>query len=359
MLPCTGCALAYCTLIWGQAHLGRTHAQLELKRAELHVPAVPPQATPRCCCRAHAAPRPPTPPPSQELGAQVVSHQPSILQTAVPEVRRRGGSGDAGRGCLGASLGSLLRPHPASGPRFSIASWRRLRCMGRSRALHSGPPTRLQAADRRLLRFMKDFTWQYSSLCTVRGETPPVLVHAMSNAGARRPAACRARPRCGRAPCDCCSVLGVAVGMACMPVACMCGAPRLFASHALDWVLFSHALLPGFIAFGTMLHLTSLLQHSRVQPLSPASGGNTMPPQLEFNPSMWRRGGGGGGMTARSYGLWGATEGQQPGGWRLGEEPGVHPFVRDPPSLAVLSAFRQVGLWQGAIALVMGSPASR
>lgn len=35
------------------------------------------------------------------------------------------------------------------------------------------------AQDKALLRFMKDFNYLYSSLCTVRGDTPPVLVHTM------------------------------------------------------------------------------------------------------------------------------------------------------------------------------------
>lgn len=83
------------------------------------------------------------------------------------------------------------------------------------------------------------------------------------------------------------------------------------------------------------------------QPLTPAEGGGG---DLEFDPAAWRAAGGGPRLTAsrqptpaaRSFGLWGE---RQPwwgvsGGGRGGR--GVHPFVRDPPSLAVLSAFRQV-----------------
>ena len=72
----------------------------------------------------HPCPAPSLPLPLQDQGATVIPHQPSILQTAVPG-----------------------------------------------------------AADRRLLRLMSDFTYRYSTACTVAGAAPPVMVHAMSNAG--------------------------------------------------------------------------------------------------------------------------------------------------------------------------------
>lgn len=146
----------------------------------------------------------------QDLGAQVIPHQPSILQTAMPS-----------------------------------------------------------AQDKALLRFMKDFNYLYSSLCTVRGDTPPVLVHTMSNA--------------------------------------------------------------GFIAFGTMLHLVSLLS----SPIAaPAASGES--PRLVFDPTQMAAAGG---LTARSYGLWG---GEGRGRRRMAGGDGEHPFATDPPAMAVLSAFRQV-----------------
>ncbi|KAL4419348.1 hypothetical protein ABPG77_001575 [Micractinium sp. CCAP 211/92] len=164
----------------------------------------------------------------QDLGAQVIAHQPSILQTALPDV-----------------------------------------------------------ADRALLRFMRDVTYRYSSLCTVLGDTPPVLVHAMSNA--------------------------------------------------------------GFIAYGTMLHLVSLLRAQArppPQPLTPAEGGGG---DLEFDPAAWRAAGVGPRLTASrkpapadgSFGLWGDRRLWRGGGSGR-RDGGLHPFVRDPASLAVLSAFRQV-----------------
>lgn len=81
------------------------------------------------------------------------------------------------------------------------------------------------------------------------------------------------------------------------------------------------------------------------QALTPAEGGGG---DLEFDPAAWRAAGGGPRLTAgrppaaaaRSFGLWGDRR-----LWRGGvdrEQGGVHPFVRDPASLAVLSAFRQV-----------------
>lgn len=173
----------------------------------------------------------------QDLGAQVIPHQPTMLQTALPAV-----------------------------------------------------------ADKALLRFMRDFNKSYSLLCSLRGETPPVLVHAMSNA--------------------------------------------------------------GFIAYGTMLHLVSLL-HAQGPlpsgPFTPSEGG--VGGGLEFNPAAWRALGGGPRLTAasapameppsaRSFGLWG-----EGGRWSTvcsgaksvtGGETRVHPFLRDPAALAVLSAFRQV-----------------
>ena len=75
------------------------------------------------CASAHAL-GPPHPLSLQDQGATVIPHQPSILQTAVPG-----------------------------------------------------------AADRRLLRLMSDFNYRYSTACTVAGAAPPVMVHAMSNAG--------------------------------------------------------------------------------------------------------------------------------------------------------------------------------
>lgn len=169
----------------------------------------------------------------QDLGAQVILHQPSILQTALPGL-----------------------------------------------------------ADPALLRLMRDFTYRYSNLCTVRGEAPPVLVHAMSNA--------------------------------------------------------------GFVAYGTMLHLTSLLKQVRPAALSPAPGGTAA--SLEFNPAAWSAGGGG--MTARSYGLWGGEGGGRgaPVARRGADGEELHRFVSDPRAMAVLSAFRQVLFNTQGIILDSGKP---
>ncbi|PSC72029.1 transmembrane 53 [Micractinium conductrix] len=166
----------------------------------------------------------------QDLGAQVISHQPSIMETAYPA-----------------------------------------------------------AADRAILNFMKDFNYRYSVLCSMRGEAPPVLVHAMSNA--------------------------------------------------------------GFIAYGTMLHLASLLRPQPLAPpLTPAAGagaGGT----FEFDPSAWRAAGSGARLTAspaspadRSYRLWGASASASASasGGEAGPHKRQHPLLWDPSSLAVLSAFRQV-----------------
>ena len=139
---------------------------------------------------------------------------------------------------------------------------------------------------------MRDFTYRYSNLCTVRGEAPPVLVHAMSNA--------------------------------------------------------------GFVAYGTMLHLTSLLKQVRPAALSPAPGGTAA--SLEFNPAAWSAGGGG--MTARSYGLWGGEGGGRgaPVARRGADGEELHRFVSDPRAMAVLSAFRQVLFNTQGIILDSGKP---
>lgn len=154
---------------------------------------------------------------SQSLGAQVLLHQPGILQTAAPRV-----------------------------------------------------------ADRALLAVMRDVSHRYSSLCTVRGTAPPVLVHAMSNA--------------------------------------------------------------GFVAFGTMLHLASLLSQARPAALSPAPGGTAA--SLEADPAVYRLhsgGSDGAGLAVR----------RGPGGGEAGE---VHGLLADSASLAALSAFRQVlGNTQGIV----------
>lgn len=109
-----------------------------------------------------------------------------------------------------------------------------------------------------------------------------------------------------------------------------------------------------------MLHLTSLLSAARPPTLTPAPGASSAPPpRLQFDPSSWAPDrGGGGGMTARSAALWGGGEGAHGGamagswgwGWRrrgsssgdVSGSGGEHPLLSYPPSMAVLSAFRQV-----------------
>ena len=106
-----------------------------------------------------------------------------------------------------------------------------------------------------------------------------------------------------------------------------------------------------------MLHLTSLLSAARPPTLTPAPGASSSaPPHLEFDPSSWADDrGGGGGMTARAAALWGVGEGAHggamAGGWGWGRRRGGggggggggrHAVLSDPPSMAVLSAFRQV-----------------
>ncbi len=181
----------------------------------------------------------------QDLGAQVIAHQPSILQTALPDVADRALlrfmrvrlEGSPPRWAA-SQLGLLLERPPLQGASLSkglprlfcarraapapaeitpgwLCSLRRAVLpaiallnafrMGRSPA----PSARLRCAratHRRStpsalnvkggarcgagcgpthlhIRCLQDVTYRYSSLCTVLGDTPPVLVHAMSNAG--------------------------------------------------------------------------------------------------------------------------------------------------------------------------------
>ena len=179
----------------------------------------------------------------------MIAHQPSILQTALPAVADRallrlmkvGAPGAGGRGGRPGRPG-LDSPGPAPFP-------------------------------------LQDVTLRYSSLCTVGGQAPPVLMHVMRCGAAggagqgQRPAAAPPRPP-ARPPW-----------------------PR---SNA------------GFIAAGTMLHLVSLLQSPVAGYGGTARGADADRPRLEFDPAAWAAGRGGGGMTAaRSYRLWGGPEGRR------------------------------------------------
>ncbi|KAI3431345.1 hypothetical protein D9Q98_004403 [Chlorella vulgaris] len=121
------------------------------------------------------------------LGAQVFQHQPSILQTALPGV-----------------------------------------------------------ADRALLRLMSDISSRYSTLRATSGEAPPVLVHAMSNA--------------------------------------------------------------GFVAFGTMLHLTSLANPAALPRGAPGSPAASLKPQLQTD---WKSAPGAGGGAGPSQDGWQAGSPRQ------------------------------------------------
>lgn len=123
----------------------------------------------------------------QGLGAQVFQHQPSILQTALPGV-----------------------------------------------------------ADRALLRLMSDISSRYSTLRATSGEAPPVLVHAMSNA--------------------------------------------------------------GFVAFGTMLHLTSLANPAALPRGAPGSPAASLKPQLQTD---WKSAPGAGGGAGPSQDGWQAGSPRQ------------------------------------------------
>lgn len=100
------------------------------------------------------------------MGAQVITHQPNVLQTALPAAADR----------------ALLRAMKASRARWAAACLQGLgaarACSAATAAAGASPEGAPHA-----IHTLQHITYAYSSICTVRGEAPPVLVHAMSNAG--------------------------------------------------------------------------------------------------------------------------------------------------------------------------------
>ena len=240
-------------------------------------------------------------------------------------------------------------------------------------------PTILQTAvpsvgDRALLALMQDVTQRYSTLCSLRGGAPPVLVHAM-RCGLRRVwDGERESPGIVCPSSLACAACAPARPLKTSPTPLRRALPRhpppSFCSNA------------GFLAYGSALHLVSLLKQ---QPTSPRqqqqqqsyAGGGGSSLSLQFGPTAtvgWRGGmaarspeaalGDGGTVTGSSSSMNGSSNDSSSsrsrwwpgsgGGKHEGAVPAAaaapHPFLSDPGALAVLSAFKQVlGAQRGVV----------